>query len=62
MPALMSITFSIPRHTTRYRSAGSVHNPVMIFVHGWFGTGLMWRVQVESFATPWGTGISENVI
>ena len=50
MTAMTSSTFSSPRHTTRYWSAGSVHNPLMIFVHGWPEIGLMWRAQVETFA------------
>lgn len=44
-------TFSSPRHTTRYWEAGPVDGPLMIFVHGWPEIGLMWRAQVEAFAS-----------
>ena len=49
-PAMTSHTFSSPRHTTRYWSAGPAQGPLMIFVHGWPGNGLIWRAQVEAFA------------
>jgi pimeloyl-ACP methyl ester carboxylesterase len=44
-------TFSSPRHTTRYWEAGPVGGPLMIFLHGWPEIGLMWRAQVEAFAS-----------
>jgi len=44
-------TFSSPRHTTRYLEAGPVDGPLMIFVHGWPEIGLMWRSQIEAFAS-----------
>ena len=49
-PAMTQHTFSSPRHRTRYWSAGPAHGPLMFFVHGWPGIGLMWRAQVEAFA------------
>ena len=49
-PAMSPATFSSPRHTTRYWIAGPEDGPLMIFVHGWPGNGLMWRAQVEAFA------------
>jgi pimeloyl-ACP methyl ester carboxylesterase len=36
-------TFSSPRHTTHYWEAGPADGPLMIFVHGWPGIGLVWR-------------------
>lgn len=49
--SLTSRTFSSPRHTTHYWEAGPADGPVMIFVHGWPQIGLMWRAQVEAFAS-----------
>ena len=49
-PAMTSHIFRSPRHTTRYWVAGPAGGPLMIFVHGWPGNGLMWRAQVEAFA------------
>lgn len=48
---ITSRTFSSPRHTTRYWENGPVDGPLMIFLHGWPGIGLMWRAQIEAFAT-----------
>jgi pimeloyl-ACP methyl ester carboxylesterase len=48
---LTASTFSSPRHTTRYWEAGPADGPLMIFVHGWPEIGLMWRAQVEAFAS-----------
>jgi pimeloyl-ACP methyl ester carboxylesterase len=39
------------RHTTQYWDAGPADGPLMIFVHGWPGIGLMWRAQMEAFAS-----------
>ncbi|HEY0257907.1 MAG TPA: alpha/beta hydrolase [Candidatus Methylacidiphilales bacterium] len=50
-PTLTARTFSSPRHTTRYWEAGPIDGPLMIFVHGWPEIGLMWRAQVEAFAS-----------
>lgn len=47
---LTESTFSSPRHTTRYWEAGAADGPLMIFLHGWPGIGLMWRAQMEAFA------------
>jgi pimeloyl-ACP methyl ester carboxylesterase len=44
-------TFSTPRHTTRYLEAGPVDGPLIIFLHGWPQIGLMWRTQIEAFAS-----------
>ena len=49
-PAMTSHTFISFRHRSRFWSAGPAHGPLMIFVHGWPGNGLMWRAQVEAFA------------
>ena len=48
---LTARTFSSPRHTTRYWEAGPVDGPLMIFLHGWPEIGLMWRAQLEAFAS-----------
>jgi pimeloyl-ACP methyl ester carboxylesterase len=50
-PNLTEHTFRSPRHTTRYWEAGPVDGPLMIFVHGWPEIGLMWRSQIEAFAS-----------
>jgi pimeloyl-ACP methyl ester carboxylesterase len=47
---LIAHTFSSPRHTTHYWEAGPADGPLMIFLHGWPGIGLMWRAQAEAFA------------
>ena len=49
-PTMTAHTFCSPRHTTRYWSAGPTQGPLMMFVHGWPGIGLMWRAQVQAFA------------
>jgi pimeloyl-ACP methyl ester carboxylesterase len=48
---LTSTIFSSPRHTTHYWEAGPAGGPLMIFLHGWPGIGLLWRAQVEAFAS-----------
>jgi pimeloyl-ACP methyl ester carboxylesterase len=48
---LTASNFSSPRHTTRYWEAGPADGPMMIFVHGWPEIGLMWRAQIEAFAS-----------
>src|ERR1700677_3562581 len=48
---LTSRIFSSPRYTTHYWEAGPADGPLMIFVHGWPGIGLVWRAQVEAFAS-----------
>ncbi|SNS31146.1 Pimeloyl-ACP methyl ester carboxylesterase [Granulicella rosea] len=40
-----------PRHTTHYWEAGPKNGPLMIFLHGWPGIGLMWRKQMEALAS-----------
>ena len=49
--ALTNATFHSPRHTTHYWEAGPAGGPLMIFLHGWPEIGLVWRAQVEAFAT-----------
>jgi pimeloyl-ACP methyl ester carboxylesterase len=43
-------SFRSPRHTTSYWEAGPADGPLMIFLHGWPGIGLIWRAQIEAFA------------
>ena len=38
------------RHTTHYWEGGPSNGPLMVFLHGWPGVGLMWRAQMEAFA------------
>ncbi|CAG4921828.1 Epoxide hydrolase A [Paraburkholderia saeva] len=51
VPNLTVHTFSSPRHTTCYLAAGQADGPLMIFLHGWPEIGLMWRAQIEAFAS-----------
>src|SRR6201986_300775 len=44
-------TFSSPRHMTHYWEAGTAGGPLMIFLHGWPEIGLVWRAQMEAFAS-----------
>ena len=48
--SLVSRSFSTSRHTTHYRECGPVDGPLMMFLHGWPGIGLLWRAQMEAFA------------
>ncbi|MGA3228181.1 MAG: alpha/beta hydrolase [Acidobacteriaceae bacterium] len=48
---LTDTTFSSPRHTTHYWQAGPAGGPLMIFLHGWPAIGLVWRAQMEGFAS-----------
>jgi pimeloyl-ACP methyl ester carboxylesterase len=48
--ALVSRTFSTPRQTTHYIECGPAHGPLMIFLHGWPGIGLIWHAQMDAFA------------
>jgi pimeloyl-ACP methyl ester carboxylesterase len=50
-PNLIVRTFGSPRHTTSYLEGGPVDGPLMIFLHGWPQIGLMWRSQLEAFAS-----------
>jgi pimeloyl-ACP methyl ester carboxylesterase len=43
--------FQSPRHTTRYWEAGPADGPLIIFLHGWPQSGLMWRAQIDAFAS-----------
>ncbi|MGA6160693.1 alpha/beta fold hydrolase [Stenotrophomonas sp. NPDC087984] len=47
---LVSRTFSTPRQTTHYIECGPADGPLMIFLHGWPGIGLIWRAQMDAFA------------
>jgi pimeloyl-ACP methyl ester carboxylesterase len=51
MMTLIARTFRSPRHTTHYWEAGPADGPLMIFLHGWPQIGLMWRAQIEAFAS-----------
>lgn len=48
---LTDSTFSSPRHTTHYWEAGVAGGPLMFFLHGWPEIGLVWRAQIEAFAS-----------
>ncbi|WP_445656410.1 alpha/beta fold hydrolase [Achromobacter sp. NCFB-sbj8-Ac1-l] len=49
-PTLVSRRFSTPRQQTHYLESGPTNGPLMIFLHGWPCTGLMWRAQLTAFA------------
>ena len=38
------------RHTTSFWEAGRIDGPLMVFLHGWPGIGLIWRAQMQAFA------------
>ncbi|MEV7626883.1 alpha/beta hydrolase [Actinoplanes sp. NPDC089786] len=38
------------RHRTAYLEAGPSNGPLMFFLHGWPGSAIVWRRQVEYFA------------
>jgi pimeloyl-ACP methyl ester carboxylesterase len=42
--------FNSKRHRTTWIEAGPVGGPLMIFVHGWPGLGIVWRRQIDHFA------------
>lgn len=48
--SLTSRTFSTPRHTTHFLECGPADGPLIVFLHGWPGIGLMWRAQMCAFA------------
>src|ERR1700722_9926748 len=48
---LTDTSFSSRRHTTHYWQAGPANEPWMIFLHGWPEIGLVWRAQIEAFAS-----------
>ena len=43
-------TFTTPRQTAEYLESGPAEGPLMIFLHGWPGIGLLWRAQLDAFA------------
>jgi pimeloyl-ACP methyl ester carboxylesterase len=46
--------FESRRHRTTWIEAGPVAGPLMMFIHGWPGLGIVWRRQIERFAkTGW---------
>jgi len=47
---LTTHTFSTPRHSTHYFECGPRNGPLMIFLHGWPGIGLMWRAQMNALS------------
>lgn len=51
MMQLASHNFRSPRHTTHYCEVGPADGPLMIFLHGWPQIGLIWRAQIEAFAS-----------
>lgn len=48
---LTDTTFRSSRHTTHYCEAGPADGPLVIFLHGWPGIGLVWRAQMEGLAS-----------
>jgi pimeloyl-ACP methyl ester carboxylesterase len=48
---LTEATFVSSRHTTHYWEVGPADGPLMVFLHGWPGIGLMWRAQIEALAS-----------
>ncbi|MGV1760873.1 alpha/beta hydrolase [Rhizobium sp. A22-96] len=44
-------TISSLRHTTHFWQAGPSDGPLMIFLHGWPGIGLIWRAQMHALAS-----------
>ncbi|WP_318653533.1 alpha/beta hydrolase [Rhizobium leguminosarum] len=48
--ALVSCTFSTPRHTTHYFECGPTDGPLIIFLHGFPSISLIWRAQMEALA------------
>lgn len=38
------------RHRTAFHETGPVDGPLMIFIHGWPGMGVVWRAQLTHFA------------
>jgi len=47
---LISRTLTTARHTSHYWEAGPSDGPLMVFLHGWPESALMWRAQMEAFA------------
>jgi pimeloyl-ACP methyl ester carboxylesterase len=50
-PILTSHSFTSKRTTTHYWEVGPSDGPLMIFLHGWPEIALMWRAQMEAFAS-----------
>lgn len=50
MPQPASRVFSTSRHTTCYIESGPADGPLMLFLHGWPGIGLIWHAQMDAFA------------
>jgi pimeloyl-ACP methyl ester carboxylesterase len=44
-------SFVSSRHMTHYWEAGPADGPLLVFLHGWPGIGLLWRAQMEAFAS-----------
>jgi pimeloyl-ACP methyl ester carboxylesterase len=44
-------TFSSARHRTHFWEAGPADGPLMFFLHGWPEISLVWRAQIEAFAS-----------
>jgi pimeloyl-ACP methyl ester carboxylesterase len=58
---LTAHSFRSPRHTTHFWEAGPVDGPLMIFLHGWPGIGLLWRAQMQAFAAEGWRCIAPNM-
>jgi pimeloyl-ACP methyl ester carboxylesterase len=54
-------TFNSTRHTSRYLAAGPEDGPLMIFVHGWPQTALLWRAHLNAFAAAGWRCIAPNM-
>ncbi len=48
---LVPRTLITPRHATHYVESGPVEGPLMIFIQGWPELSLIWRAQMDAFAT-----------
>ncbi len=49
--ALASRTFAIPAISRHYLECGPAEGPLMVFLHGWPELSLIWRAQMEAFAS-----------
>jgi pimeloyl-ACP methyl ester carboxylesterase len=49
-PPLWPRTVSTDRHTTHYLESGPADGPLIVFVHGFPSSSLIWRAQMEAFA------------
>ena len=49
-PALTRQTHTSARHTTAYIESGPVDGPLVVLLHGWPSTGLIWRAQIDALA------------